>query len=473
MKEVNRKKLMLICISSTLLKYLNYMETNNTNQQPQTDQSQPKTQCSLSPILNQKGNFLILIGVIFLILIVGAVAYYLGTTKNTKQIQSNPQPYQDNTQTSTTSKVTVPPFSAGKIAFLRKDGNIYFAEKDGSVTQLTSDATDQVSKTFSYPIKYRAPIWSPEGDKFSFEQTFNYTDKAHILISDGKTVTSRTDMLGVYWNLPSFWYKNDKITIANQAITTSQLKGIEWFGTNGEDSPYFPSFNKPTGCGGGGRPDWSNKLSWNHYGEMDGVRGTFLYLKSNGEIVYSTGCENETTEKITPDGKISPFDTTRTAPQTFTDIHHINTPQELLLSPDQTTLVGTINGNVVLYGPNGNLVKTLTNSSKSYGPVFSRDGESIFYSDNFGDKPTLMKVSLEGGNPTTLYNSKVVGAISNISSSPDDKQLIFTLIQQDQPTDVNNGVYPEAKEDLYLINADGSNVKLFLNDAYQAAWSPQ
>lgn len=449
------------------------METNNTNQQPQPDPSSPGIQPPVNPTLKQKGNFLILIGVVFLMLIVGVVAYYLGTTKNTKQAQSNSQLSQGNTQTPTSSKVAVPPFSAGKIAFLRKDGNVYSADKDGNVTQLTSDATDQVSKTFSYPIKYRGSLWSPAGDKFAFEQTFNYTDKAHILISDGKSVTTRTDAFGVYWNLPPFWYKNDKITIADQAITTSQLKGIEWFGTNGEDSPYFPTFNKPTGCGGGGRPDWSNKLSWNHYGEMDGVRGTFLYLKSNGEIVYSTGCENETTEKITPDGKISSFDATKTPPQTFTDIHHINTPQELQLSPDQSILVGTINGNVVLYNPNGSLVKTLTNSGKAYGPVFSRDGKTIFYSDNFGDKPTLMKVSSEGGNSMILYSSKVVGAISNIGPSPDDKQLVFTLIQQDQPTDANKGVYPEAKEDLYLINADGSNAKLFLNDAYQAAWSPQ
>lgn len=449
------------------------MDINNTNEQPQPNQSSPQTQLPLNTIHNQRGNFLTLIGIAFLILIVGAIAYYLGTTKNTKQLQSNSQPSQGSAKTSTSSKEIVPPFSVGKIAFLRKDGNVYFAEKDGIVTQLTSDATDQVSKTFSYPIKYRFPIWSPEGDKFSFEQTFNYTDKAHILISDGKSVTSRTDMFSTYWNLPPFWYKNDKITIADQAITTSQLKGIEWFGTNGEDSPYFPSFNKPNGCGGGGRPDWSNKLSWNHYGEMDGVRGTLLYLKINGGIVYSTGCENETTEKITPDGKISLFDATKTPPQAFTDVHHINTPQELQLSPDQTILVGTINGNIVLYSPNGNLVKTLTNSGKGYGPVFSRDGKSIFYADNFGDKPMLMKVSLDGGNPATLYSSKVVGAISNISPSPDDKQLIFTLIQQDQPTDVNNGVYPEAKEDLYLINSDGNNAKLFLNDAYQAAWSPK
>lgn len=204
---------------------------------------------------------------------------------------------------------------------------------------------------------------------------------------------------------------------------------------------------------------------------MDGVRATFLYLKNENTLVYSTGCENGFVEKITPDGKISPFDTIRESTQSYTDVHHINTPQELQLSPDQKSLVGTINGNVVLYDTAENLTKTLTNSGKAYGPVFSRDGKNIFYADNLGDKPILSKISSDGTNPTIIYTSTTVGAISNISSSPDDSQLIFTLIQQDKPTDTNKGDYPEAKEDLYLISTDGSNLKLFLKDAYQGAWS--
>ncbi len=134
---------------------------------------------------------------------------------------------------------------------------------------------------------------------------------------------------------------------------------------------------------------------------------------------------------------------------------------------------------MALYNPDGSLIKTLTNSSKAYGPVFSRDGKNIFYADNFGDKPILRKIALSGGNPITLYESKVIGAISNISPSPDDKQLIFTFIQQEKPTyppenePLSEETYHEAKEDLYLINTDGTNPKIFLKDAHQAAWSPK
>ena len=67
----------------------------------------------------------------------------------------------------------------------------------------------------------------------------------------------------------------------------------------------------------------------------------------------------------------------------------------------------------------------------------------------------------------------MIGAISNISSSPDSSQLVFTLISQDQITDPSNNIFPEAKQDLYLIGTDGNELRLFLNDAYQASWSPK
>lgn len=62
------------------------MDINNTNEQPQPNQSSPQIQSLLSSILNQRGNFLILIGVIFLILIVSVVAYYQGAMKDSKQV---------------------------------------------------------------------------------------------------------------------------------------------------------------------------------------------------------------------------------------------------------------------------------------------------------------------------------------------------------------------------------------------------
>lgn len=73
------------------------METDNTNQQPQPNPSSPQIQPSLNPTPNQKGNFLIPIGLAFLILVIGVGAYYLGKSQsyqssNDQRIQVSPSP---------------------------------------------------------------------------------------------------------------------------------------------------------------------------------------------------------------------------------------------------------------------------------------------------------------------------------------------------------------------------------------------
>ncbi len=57
------------------------METSNTDQQSQLNQSSPQVQPSSNIVPNQKGNFIIPIGIIFLILVMGIGAYYLGTNR--------------------------------------------------------------------------------------------------------------------------------------------------------------------------------------------------------------------------------------------------------------------------------------------------------------------------------------------------------------------------------------------------------
>lgn len=425
-------------------------------------------------MINQKGFLIPFWAALILIFVVGLGAFYIGKS-------STKPPISDDKQNSKSSVPSVPQFSSGRIAFLKGDGNVYMAKSDGETNQITKDAAKKISENFNYPLQYRNPIWSPDGDKFAFEQILNYTEKAYILISDGKETSAKYPaVLKVYWNLPPFWYKNDKITIPHETITTSTLALVEWLQTNGEDSPYFADYNKqsfsankPFGCGGGGSPSWSETLAFNHLGGSKGVRATFLYLKDENEIIYSTGCGNEIVERVSSDGKISNFDKNKIPAKSRSDTRHLNAPQELQLSADRSIIVGSLNGNVVLYNTKGDLVKTLTNSSKAYGPVFSHDGKAIFYADNFGDMPRLVRISTDGTNQKTIYQSKQFGAISNISSSPDSSQLIFTLIYQDQQSDVKNNITPEAKQDLYIMDSDGNNLKLFLNDAYQASWSPK
>lgn len=223
-------------------------------------------------------------------------------------------------------------------------------------------------------------------------------------------------------------------------------------------------------CGGGGRPDWSYKLSFNHFGGMDGARATFLYAPKEQALVYSTGCEQELTQIPVAKGDNDLFDPSHKEAD-YQNPHLNNIPQDLILSPDKTILTGVLNGNIVLYTPYGFLEKTLTSSGKAYGPVFSKDGKTIFYGDNLYGNPTLARVSTDGTNQKALYTTKTNGAISNISVSPDNSKLIFTLIHQDKLPEGNN--WPDAAEDLYTINPDGNNLQLFLKGTSQASWNPQ
>lgn len=84
------------------------METNNSNQQPQSNPSLLQIKSLLNPTPSQKGNFLIPIGLAFLILIVGVVAYYLGTTKNSRPIITSKAPQQISSPSPASSNLGSP-----------------------------------------------------------------------------------------------------------------------------------------------------------------------------------------------------------------------------------------------------------------------------------------------------------------------------------------------------------------------------
>lgn len=72
------------------------METDNSNQQPNSDQSKRERKNFLDYDPNQKGTVLILIGIIFVILIVGIGGYYLGK----RTMNQSPIPISQELQTS-------------------------------------------------------------------------------------------------------------------------------------------------------------------------------------------------------------------------------------------------------------------------------------------------------------------------------------------------------------------------------------
>lgn len=367
-----------------------------------------------------------------------------------------------------TQKIKVPPFGSGKfinaIAFI-KDGNLWEAQSlYRAAWQITKDASQELTAAFNISLQYAHPIYAPSGTRFAFEQITNLSSEyRRILLTDGGVLVSPYNF-AIDRQLSIAWLGDDKLLTPAGAIVTNTLSRIPneivIEGSNFPGDPFFPSYNKIDGCGGGGRPGWLNQLSWNHNGGLDGIRSTFLYIPKNQRLIYSTGCENEKVETMTMASK---------TPKLFNN----EMPQELTLSPDNTLLAGIINKNIALYDIEGQLIKQLTHTNKAYGPVFSHYGQYIYYADNFGDKPILAKIKIDGTDNTNLFEGKQIGAISNISPSPDDYQLVFTLIEQTQPPREEEGDFEgKIQQNLYLIDTDGSGLTLFVKNASQGAWSP-
>lgn len=403
----------------------------------------------------------------FLILLLGV--YFLGLKNG--EINNGQHSSQINSNKS--SSLATPSFSFGKIAFI-KDGNVWVADQNGKATELTHDATRSISETYDHSLEYKTPVWSPSGTKLAFVQVIDKSSSAQIMVSDGKKVKTNP-LLGAFYNLPPFWISDDALLITGDtgAMTTSRFDGITWDGVNEPGDPYFSNFSIPNGCGGGGGPDWINKFSRNSDGGTAGIRATFFYIDSLSSVVYSTECDQEQTKKIvvnstSPTPFFSSKQTEELLPQRMN-----NVPHELSLSPKRDMIVGVLNGNITLYSLQGKLIKTLTHSAKAYGPIFSPDETTVYYADNWEEKPILKSINVSGGRSKTIYTAKQIGAISNISVSPNGRQIVFTLIEQTTlPNPKKNDYLGAATENIYLVNFDTSDPKLFVKNASQAVWSP-
>ena len=203
-------------------------------------------------------------------------------------------------------------------------------------------------------------------------------------------------------------------------------------------------------------------LHKNNYGQS---RATFFYIDSIKEGIYTTGCRKNTSFKVT-EGREAETDF-------YARQEDGTTPKELLLSPDKTKIVGVHKGKIILLDLSGNIISTLYESEYSYGPVFSKSGGKVYFVESKDDIPKLYKIDINtNGSPVLLYESSSKGALSNITASPNDEQLIFTLIVQLKDPDHDNEDWTgTAKEDLYIINTDGSNLELFAENSSQSSWS--
>ena len=89
------------------------MEIDSNNQQPLPTQPSIASQSLFSKILNEKGNFLMVLGIIVVLLIIGAGIYYLNLNKNR------------TTDTTNYQKTATPSPETSKVNLNPNTGNLY------------------------------------------------------------------------------------------------------------------------------------------------------------------------------------------------------------------------------------------------------------------------------------------------------------------------------------------------------------
>lgn len=201
------------------------MEADNTFQQPTPVQPPIEKQSFFRNLVNQKGNFIIIIGLIFIIFIVGIGAYIFGkqqykgsNTKNNDQSQStteqtittiNPSQFPAN---STINKIK----EIEKVTYI-KDGDIYtYNLKSNQINKLTSYGFNSWS------------ILSPNNSKIAFlsiPATVTKTDK----VSKGNGSFYPPYSYGDYYDVRNVWIINSDGT--NPIQVTNDLKkreSISW-----------------------------------------------------------------------------------------------------------------------------------------------------------------------------------------------------------------------------------------------------
>jgi|GEM_PF-5421635 len=442
---------------------------------------QPTTTIATKNPINWK-NIGIGIAVGLVVVAVALGAFYLYLSNQTKFA---------NTTTNTATKSATTASEAkepGQIAYV-KDSNIWISDAAGKAKQITENTSEGGAK-----INFDHPTWSPNNAYLSFFKHYSYTNTAQDrselqVFHNNKINTFPEDFHALTSNFYiNTWVTNQDLVYVNQGAAQNVNKSDWYFPfqytlTNvtgsspaSEGLPF--NLKKDEQCGGGGAPEWQSLLSVdNGAGYGSGLRSTLIYLAGQKDLLISRGCDQTYVQIVTTAANSQKnFDPSYSG--NGSEEHIPKTYQELVLSPDKKTLAGNLNGNIILVDLSGNLLKTLTSSNEAYSPVFSPDGKKIYYTDgvSIGKKaePVLMVVNVDGSGKKTIYNPSITGAIANISSSPAGDKIIFTLITQTAPPKQacpNCEIVTEAREDIYIVNSDGSNPHLFASDARQPDWS--
>ena len=116
--------------------------------------------------------------------------------------------------------------------------------------------------------------------------------------------------------------------------------------------------------------------------------------------------------------------------------------------------------------------------------AWSPDGQSIAFLRSDDGQPKLYTVGLDGSDPRVIASPNVEHPTSHwtpgsISWSPDGSRILFSLGSPSEEVGVFEaeytdswGYYPPAIGDLYIVNADGSDLRAIGPGGIYSTWSP-
>jgi TolB protein len=94
-------------------------------------------------------------------------------------------------------------------------------------------------------------------------------------------------------------------------------------------------------------------------------------------------------------------------------------------------------------------------------PAWSRDGKKIAFATAGGGGMHICMIDPDGSNLKQLTSEQAVDRVP--AFSPDGKKIAFSRLMQNEPTATTN---------VHVMDADGSNVALIQENAFDPAWSP-
>ena len=196
----------------------------------------------------------------------------------------------------------------------------------------------------------------------------------------------------------------------------------------------------------------------------DGRKIAFFYNRNGTpEHIYVINADGSDLSKLAPDDEELEEDPAFSPDGSKIAFScQLGKPQTELVLPNLGRVVARV-FQVCIMNADGSNVKRLTNPpSENTRPLFSSDGRKIVFNSRYrngGEQIYMMNA--DGSNVTRLTNLRdrpLLGAFS-----PDGRKIVFTSERVTPPK--SPGTPPSLTPQIYVMNADGSNVKPLINRA--------